>query len=140
MKWILILMVLGVVEVVTIGKLHSILGTQDLVIIYIITTAIGALLLYLKFPEFKKAMKATKGIQKKRKKKFQDPNYRPTAEEIEKLRPMMFVGLYIPAVILVAIPGVISDVIGILIVLPGLSAWLVNRQINKALAHAELQP
>ena len=138
MKWVLILFVLGVVEVVTIGKLHSLFGTRDLVIIYIITTAIGAFLLYLKFSEFKTAMKATNGIQKKHKKKLNNPHYKPTVEEIEKLRPMMFVGLYVPAVILVAVPGVISDLIGILIVMPGISAWLVRRQINKALAHAEL--
>ncbi|MCP4492885.1 MAG: FxsA family protein [Gammaproteobacteria bacterium] len=139
MKWILLIIVLGVAEVATIGQLHSVLGTGYLVLLYIVTTAIGALFLYLKFSEFKAAMKATKGIQKKLKKRAQNPGYKPTSEEIERLSPMMFVGLYVPALILIAIPGVISDIIGLLMVLPGLSSWLVRRQIDKAIASADLQ-
>jgi UPF0716 family protein affecting phage T7 exclusion len=55
----------------------------------------------------------------------------------EKLSPMMFVGIYVPALVLIAIPGIIGDVVGTLMVLPGLSSWLVNYQINKAIANAE---
>jgi UPF0716 family protein affecting phage T7 exclusion len=140
MKWILLIIVLGVAEVATIGQLHSLFGTRDLVLLYIVTTAVGALFLYLKASEFKVAMKATKGIQKKLKKRAQNPGYKPTLEDIEKLSPMMFVGLCVPALILIAIPGIISDIIGIFMVLPGLSSWLVRRQISKAIANAELQP
>ncbi len=140
MKWILLIIILGVAEVATIGQLHSLFGTRNLVLLYIVTTAVGALFLYLKSSEFKVAMKATKGIQKKLKKRAQNPDYKPTLEDIEKLSPMMFVGLYVPALILIAIPGIISDIIGIFMVLPGLSSWLVRRQISKAIANAEVQP
>lgn len=140
MKWILLIIILGVAEVATISQLHSMFGTRDLVVLYIVTTAVGALFLYLKAPEFKAAMKATKGIQKKLKKRAKNPDYKPTLKEIEKLSPMVFVGLYVPALVLIAIPGVISDLVGTLMVFPGLSSWLVRRQINKAIGNAELQP
>jgi UPF0716 family protein affecting phage T7 exclusion len=139
MKWFLLILVLGVAEIATIGQLHSLIGTRDLVLLYSFTTAIGALFLYLKASEFKVAMKATKGIQKKLKKRARNPEYKPTLKEIEKLSQMMFVGLYVPALILIAIPGIISDIIGLLVVLPGLSSWLVRRQISKAITNAELQ-
>ncbi len=138
MKWILLIIVLGVAEIATIGELHSIFGTKDLVILYVITTAIGALFLYLKSAELKIAMKAMKGINKKFKKRAKDPNYKPTAEDIEKLSPMIFIGIYVPALVLIAIPGIISDIIGTLMVFPYLSNWLVGRQVKKAMASAEI--
>lgn len=137
MKWILLIIILGIIEVATIGELHSIFGTQNLIFLYIATTAIGAFFLYLQAPEFRAAMKATKGIQRKFKKKARDPEYKPTREELGKLAPMMFIGIYIPALVLIAMPGIVSDFIGTLMVLPGLSSWLVRRQINKAVAKAE---
>lgn len=139
MKWILLIIVLGVVEMVTIGQFHSMFGTKNLIVFYIATTAIGAVFLYLKVPELKAAMKATKKIEKKLKQRAKNPDYKPTAKEIEKFSPMIFLGLYIPALVLIAIPGIISDVIGILMVLPGLSSWLVRRQIINAVTKAELQ-
>lgn len=140
MKWILSIIILGIAEVASIGQLHSTLGLKDLVLLYVATTAVGAFFLYLKAPEFKSAMKATKGLEKKFKKKAKNSDYKPSPEEIEKLSPMMFIGLYVPAIVLIAIPGIISDLIGILIVSPGLSSWLVSRQINKAIGNAETQP
>lgn len=94
--------------------------------------------MYLKASEFKIAMKAMKGIEKKFKKRVKNPEYKPTKEEIEKLSPMMFIGMYVPAIVLIAIPGIISDFVGTLMVMPGLSSWLLSRQVNKAIANAGL--
>jgi UPF0716 family protein affecting phage T7 exclusion len=138
MKWILLIIILGVVEVATIGQFQSILGTRNLVFLYIATTAIGAFFLYLKASEFKIAIKAMKGIEKKFQKRVKNPEYKPTKEEIEKLTPMMFIGMYVPAIVLIAIPGIVSDFVGTLMVLPGLSSWLLSRQMNKAIANAGL--
>jgi UPF0716 family protein affecting phage T7 exclusion len=138
MKWVLLIIILGVAEVATIGQLHSIIGTRNLVFLYIATTAIGAFFLYLKASEFKIAMKAMKGIEKKFKKRVKNPEYKPTREEIQKLSPMMFIGMYVPAIVLIAIPGIISDFVGTLMVMPGLSSWLLSRQVNKAIANAGL--
>ncbi len=138
MKWFLLIIVLGVAEVVTIGELHSILGTKDLVILYVVTTAIGALFLFSRLSEFRVALKAMKKIGKKFKKKARDPDYKPTSEEIIKLRPMMFVVLYAPALVLIAIPGIISDILGIFMLFPYISNWLVGRKVKKAMADAEI--
>ncbi len=140
MKWILLIIILGVAEIATIGELHSIFGTRDLVVLYVITTAIGALFLYLKSPELRIAMKAMKRIDKKFKKKMRGPGYKPTTKEIEKLSPLIFMGIYMPALVLIAIPGIISDVVGTLMVFPYLSNWLVGHQVKKAMASAEIKP
>ncbi len=138
-KWTLLIIILGIAEVATIGELHSIFGTKNLIILYVTTTAIGVFFLYLKSSKIKTAMKAMKGIQKKLKKKMKSPEYKPSINEIEKLRPMMFIGIYVPAIVLIAIPGIISDLIGILMVFPFLSNWLVEQQVKKVKSKSDIQ-
>ena len=136
MKWIVFSLVLGVVEVWTIGELHSVLGTSRLIGLYLATTALGAVFLLIQLPAFREAMRTMKNIEKKWRKKFNNPEYQPTAEDIQKLKPMVFVGIYFPALVLVAIPGIVSDVIGTLLVLPVISNWYIERTMNKALEKA----
>lgn len=131
MKWIAFIIILGIAEIATIGQLHTALGTSKLIVLYIVTTAIGAFFLYLKMPQFKAAVKAGKRLDKKFKKQAQRQDYQPTAKDIEKVRPFMFIALYLPALILIAIPGIISDVVGILMVFPVLSDWLLQRSVDK---------
>lgn len=131
MKWIAFIIILGIAEIATIGQLHTALGTSKLIVLYIVTTAIGAFFLYLKMPQFKAAVKAGKRLDKKFKKQAQRQDYQPTAKDIEKVRPFMFIALYLPALILIAIPGIISDVVGILMVCPVLSDWLLQRSVDK---------
>lgn len=126
-------MILGVVEVWSIGQLHGVLGTTKLVGLYIATTALGAVFLYIQLPAFREAMKAMKNIEKKWKKKLNDQEFKPTAEDIQKLKPMVFVGVYFPALVLIAIPGIVSDVIGTLLVFPVISNWYVEHKMNKAM-------
>ena len=129
-------MILGVVEVWSIGQLHGVLGTPRLVGLYVATTALGAVFLYIQLPAFREAMNAMKNIEKKWKKKLNDPEFKPTAEDIQKLKPMVFVGVYFPALVLIAIPGIVSDVIGTLLVFPVISNWYVEHKMNKAMKNA----
>ena len=48
MKSLIFLIILGVSEVAVIGQLHSMLGLYTLIGLYVITTAIGGILLYLR--------------------------------------------------------------------------------------------
>lgn len=137
MKWIIFTIILGVVEVWFIGQIHGILGTAKLVGLYVTTTAIGAAFLYIQLPVFREALSAMKNIEKKWKKKIKNPEYKPTAEDIKKLKPMVFVGIYFPAIVLIAIPGIVSDVIGTLLVFPVISNWYLEHKMNIAMKRAK---
>lgn len=137
MIWILFFIVLGVAEIATIGQLHELLGTLNLVFLYVVTTAIGAFFLFLKLPKFRASMKLMKKAEKKLKHKIKEPGVKLSAKEIEQYGDMIFVGSYFMACVLIAIPGVVSDVAGMLIVMPFLSDWVLKRKINKAIAKAK---
>jgi UPF0716 family protein affecting phage T7 exclusion len=136
MKWLIISVILGVVEVWTLGQLHPVLGTAKLVGLYLATTALGAVFLYLQLPALRAALDVMKKLDKQWKKKLNNPEFKPTAEDIQKLKPMVFVGVYFPALVLIAIPGIVSDVIGILLVLPVISNWYVSHKMNQAMRKA----
>jgi UPF0716 family protein affecting phage T7 exclusion len=136
MKWIIYSIILGIAEVWSIGELHGVLGTSKLVGLYVATTALGAVFLYIQLPVFRDAMRAMKNIENTWKKKAKDPDYKPTAEEIQKLKPMVYVGIYFPALVLIAIPGIVSDIIGTLLVFPVLSNRLLEYNMNKAINNA----
>jgi UPF0716 family protein affecting phage T7 exclusion len=133
MKWLIILPMLGVVEIFAISQLHTVLGTYKLVGLYLATTAIGAVFLLIQLPAFRQAMNTVKSLETRWKKRFGDPEFKPTAEDIQKLKPMVFLGVYIPAVVLIAIPGIVSDVVGTLLVLPVISNRYIEYQMNKAM-------
>ena len=60
MKWIIPILILGIAEIAVIGALHSRIGTNRLVLLYVVTTAIGAFFLYLNADEFKSAIKVNR--------------------------------------------------------------------------------
>jgi len=62
--------------------------------------------------------------------------YVATTEEIQKLKPMVYVGIYFPALVLIAITGIVSDIIGTLLVFPVLSNRLLVYKMNKAIINA----
>ena len=132
MKWLIYLALIGVIEVSVIGKLHGILGFYKLIGVYITTTLIGAIFLVLQLQEFRKSWKYMKKLEKKSLKKFKDKNYKLTVEELEKAQPMLFFMIYSYAVVLIAIPGIVSDIIGIIIVIPFISNYYLEFKMNKA--------
>jgi len=140
MKWLIFLIILGVSEVAVIGQLHSMLGLYALIGLYIVTTAIGGVFLYMQYPEFKRSMKASKKIGKKFKKQFVGEECSLSAEQLEKLRPFFFVVRYGIAFALIVIPGVVSDIVGVVMVLPVVISYFINRSLDKAIAKAEAQP
>ena len=131
MKYIIIILIIGISEITLTGKLHDLLGLKNVLLIYLFTTIIGAFILYLYSTKAKTALKATKKLGKKLKKKTKRSSYIPTQEELKKLQPSIYIGTYIVAVILVVIPGILTDILGIIIVLPFISKWYINREINK---------
>lgn len=140
MKWLVFLIILGVSEVAVIGQLHAILELYTLIVLYVITTALGAIFLGLQYPEFKRSMKASKSLGKKFKKQYTGPECSLSPEQIEKMRPFLFVGCYGIAFTLIVIPGIISDILGIIMVIPIVISFFINRSIDKVIAKAELQP
>ncbi|WP_444927084.1 FxsA family protein [Microbulbifer sp. TRSA002] len=140
MKWFLFLIILGVSEVAVIGWLHSLLGLNTLIGLYVVTTAIGAVFLYVQYPEFKQSKKVSKSIGKKLSKQFEGKGHNLSPEQLEKLRPFLFMVRYGVAFFLIIIPGVISDIVGIVMMLPVVVSFFINRSIDKAIAKVEAQP
>ena len=131
MKYFISIIILGIIEITTTGYLHDLIGAAKLVGLYIITTIIGAFFLYIKLPEAKKALISVKKIKKKLKKSMKKTGYKPTHVDLLKLKPSYYLSIYIPAVILIAIPGVITDILGIIMAFPFVSNWLIERSMNK---------
>lgn len=127
-------------EIATIGQLHELLGTLNLVIVYVLTTLIGAFFLFLKLPRFRESMNLMKKAEKKFKKKFKDPEVKLSPKEIGQYGKTIFVGIYFMACILIAIPGVVSDIVGILMGLPLLSNWALNYKLKNAVSKAKCEP
>jgi UPF0716 family protein affecting phage T7 exclusion len=139
MKWLVYLVVLGFVEVVAIGKLHGQIGIYHLIGLYLLTTIIGAVFLLIQLPRFRRSWIFMKQLDKGTRedlKKFGDPDFKPSAGEIEQLRPMLFFMLYFIAAAHIAIPGLVSDVIGIVLVVPFISNAYLNQRISKAVRKA----
>lgn len=140
MKWLVFLIILGVSEVAVIGQLHSLLGLSTLIALYIVTTAIGAVFLYMQYPEFKRSMRASKSLGKKFRKQFDGEKHNLSPEQLEKLRPVFFMARYGIAFVLIVIPGIVSDIVGIIMVVPVVISYFINRSIDRAIAKAESQP
>tara|TARA_R110002167_G_C12629194_1_gene647441 strand:- start:113 stop:532 length:420 start_codon:yes stop_codon:yes gene_type:complete len=139
MKLLIFLIVLGVAEVFSIGKLHDAMGLSSLIGLYIVTTAIGGLFLYLQLPAFMDAMRSSRKLEKKFMKKSKASDFKPSAEEIAKFKPIIFISVYVPAAVLIAIPGILSDFIGTLMIIPIASNWLLEYKMNKAMKNAANQ-
>ena len=137
MKWAISLVLLGIAEVYTISELHGFFGTAKLVSFYIATTAIGAIFLYIQLPLFRESMKAMKGIEKKFKKKIKKQGYELTPEDYQKAKPMLFLSIYVFGFVLIAIPGVLSDIIGTIIVFPYFSKLLLEYKMRKVVEKSE---
>lgn len=136
MKWIIYIFTLGLSEVLTITYLHNYLGMLYLIVLYVATTVIGATLLLLQYPRFRLAFHKMNKLEKKFRNKLKDPEYKATSEEIETLKPMLYVSIYVMSAILVAVPGIITDFVGLFMVIPAVSSHLINRQITKTISHA----
>jgi UPF0716 family protein affecting phage T7 exclusion len=134
LKWLIFLAVLGVIEIAVIGRLHAALGLYKLVGLYILTTLFGAVLLLMQLKKFRAAMKTINKLEKGFMKNFNDPEFRPSPQQVEKLGPLLFVTLYVSAAILIAIPGIVSDIVGMILALPMVNDYYVRSNLRKAVA------
>jgi UPF0716 family protein affecting phage T7 exclusion len=130
-KWIIYLAILGFIEVAVIGRLHGALGLYGLMGLYLVTTIVGAVFLLIQLPRFRRSWKFMKDMEKGRIQAFKNPDNKPTAEELETIRPMLFFTLYFFAAVHIAIPGIVSDFVGMVMVIPVLSNRYLDYKINK---------
>ncbi len=137
MKYIIIIILVGVSEIILTGELRDLIGLKEMLLVYISTTIVGACILYLYSSKAKRAKKLSKKRGRKLQKKTKKSSYIPTHDELEKLRPSIYIGIYIIAVVLVTIPGILTDLIGIIIVIPFINKWLINREINKYIINSD---
>ena len=137
MKYIIIIIIIGISEIALIGELYDLLGLKVMFLTYVSTTIIGAFVLYLYSSKAKYALKASKKLGRNFKKRIMKHGHRLTQKEIEKLKPSIYINAYIAAVVLIVLPGILTDILGLVIVLPHISKWYINREINKYITKTE---
>jgi UPF0716 family protein affecting phage T7 exclusion len=131
MKWIIYLVIQGFIEVAVIGKLHGSLGLYGLMGLYLVTTIFGAVFLVIQLPRFRRSWKFMRDMEKGKFQALKNPDHKPTAEELEKIRPLLFFTLYFFAAVHIAIPGIVSDFVGMIMVIPVLSNRYLDYKISK---------
>ncbi len=118
----IIIIVVGVLEVITIGKLHEYLGTGDLVLLYLGTTAVCAIVALVFYPNFKQEKHDT-NLSNKFSKRLNKKKL--TVRDRKSMNSVMYCAAYIIGCVLIAIPGVITDILGLFLVVP-----FINRQLT----------
>ncbi|MCP5078905.1 MAG: FxsA family protein [Psychromonas sp.] len=134
LKWISISVVLIVADIMVTIELLSLLEPNIFVTLYLSTTSVGVLLLYSKRADFKVSCKANKILKEAFEERVNGLFKKTTAKDLEDLKPMLLAGIYMTALIFIAIPGLVTDFMGILLTTSFVSNWLASRQIEKALA------
>ena len=141
LKWILFAIILILVDILVTVELLSLLEPIAFVTLYLSTTIIGAILLFLRRADFKAARQVENVLTEAFKERANGIFNKTTTKDLEELRPMILVAIYMSAIIFIAIPGLVTDFVGILLATPFLSNWLVGRQIKRALVQdVKLQP
>lgn len=128
---LLVIFLIGIAEIISIGELHSVLGTLNLVLLYIVTTIIGAAFLLFQYPKYRPHINKLDNaeVSEDIKEKIEASTLSP--REAAKLRHFAFSAVFYMACLLVAVPGIITDIIGILLVIPYISNYIIKKQINK---------
>ncbi len=121
MKWFIFLLLIGVTEVFLIGTIHDHLGTQNSIIIYLITTIIGFTIAWIVKPKFEGHLHNAR-LGKNFKKRVKEE--RLTLQDQQKIFSMTHYLLYLLGCVFIAIPGLITDIIGILIIIPTITKMI----------------
>jgi len=128
MKLVLILLVLGVLEVVTIGKVHEALDTKGLVILYVISTLVGMFIAWMFYSDYK-LRKGNLSLSNRMGERLKDGKL--LKKDIKELRLGTYCILYVLACVLIAIPGILSDLVGIAILFPFVREQISSRMYKK---------
>jgi UPF0716 family protein affecting phage T7 exclusion len=143
MKWKLglALFIVGVTEILVTGWLYERLGPLNLISLYVATTALGALFLSVRFPKFRKMWRALGHYERKRRAFGKGLPF--TRDEWDAWGyPLVFWFTYIAAAILIALPGIVTDVVGVLLAVPVATNWLARYVERHTVKNAvvQLQP
>ena len=85
-------------------------------------------------------MKASKNLGKKFKNKNYGKDHSLSSDQLKKLPPLLFAARYGIALGLIIAPGIVSDILGVVMILPVVTSYFINRSVDKAIAKAEVQP
>lgn len=129
-RWAIGCSVLGVLELLLVVQLHQWADVTELVLLYLLTTAIGFLFLsLLKNKLFRELDIDTR--KKARKKIHQKIKNRSVLDEHEQqqYKAQLTLMYFMLAWVLIFVPGLITDLLGMLMVIPGLMNWIVDKSI-----------
>jgi len=127
MKLIFKILLVSVVEVWVYTFLYDTLGFSKLATLYLATTVLGAVMLSIRFPTYHAALNTTKKIYAKWQEKKQDPEFSPSADDGDKIKNMGFIFVYLFALALIVVPGIVTDTIGMALLIPAISNRYVER-------------
>jgi len=129
-RWFIGIVTLGVLELLVVVKLHQRFDLKMLVTIYLATTLIGFIFLKLMERQFYENKKTSKKTHKKLRHKIKNKKIL-TEYEIQQFKFELTIMYFLLAFVLVIIPGLITDLLGVVLVFPG----LLNRLIEKSIEH-----
>jgi len=124
MKIVLLALALGILEVVTIGKVHEAIETKGLVLVYLGSTILGLVLAWIYYSDFK-VKKGNLRLSKKMGNRIKEGTF--SLKDQESLRRAAYLAYYIFACVLIGIPGILTDILGITLIFPAIRKWIVHR-------------
>lgn len=126
---VIVILGLGLAEVLLIGKLHEMLGTKDLVLLYLGTTGAAAAVGWIFYGNYKnekqKPKPGNKFSKRLKSQSLTEADYRAMAS-------VMYVVAYIVGCFLVAIPGILTDILGALLFVPSVNRLITSNFFAKA--------
>lgn len=129
-RWAIGCSVLGVLELLLVVQLHQWADVTELVLLYLLTTAIG--FLFLSLLKNKLFRELNIGTSKKARKKIhQKIKNRSVLDghEQQQYKAQLTLMYFMLAWVLIFVPGLITDLLGMLMVIPGLMNWIVDKSI-----------
>ena len=128
MRILFLIIIAGIIEILIISKLHEYLGLKNLILFYLSTTFFGVIIAWLFYSEYKNKKSIShlgSGFDKRIK------NNKVSEEDQRKFNLGIYCFAYVLGCILIAIPGILTDVLGMLLLLPPMRTYLANRYGNK---------
>lgn len=128
MRILFLIIIAGIIEILIISKLHEYLGLKNLILFYLSTTFLGLIIAWLFYSEYKSKKSIShlgRGFNKRVK------NNKVSEEDERKFKLSIYCFAYVLGCILIAIPGLLTDALGILLLFPTISTYVANRYGNK---------
>lgn len=134
MRIFFIALVIGILEIVAISKLHQEIGLLNSIYLYVAGTCIGGLLLYLNWNNAKAQFDQLSNIDKSLIKRLKKKHKIYSKDDERSVRVIFQAILFAFAIVFVCIPGVVSDILGILLaplsIRSKLSSLIVNADVS----------